>query len=144
MHRSRSEAQAEHVGLESRTRTDRAADAETEDGMSDTPWTPGPWEVARFTDGPADVPGSPGVIRAGEDADKSESYVLFLGDLYQGGECSSADLRLIAAAPDMADFLRLHVAAVDVLGQSNEVVPDWLFSSRARAEALLARIWGEA
>jgi hypothetical protein len=35
MHRSRPEAQAEHVELEPGTRTDRAADGEEEDGMSE-------------------------------------------------------------------------------------------------------------
>jgi hypothetical protein len=40
MHRSRPEAQAEHVGLEPRTGTDRAADEEAEDGMSDEPVEP--------------------------------------------------------------------------------------------------------
>jgi hypothetical protein len=40
MHRSRLEAQAEHLGLEPGAHTDRAADAEEEDGMSDEPVEP--------------------------------------------------------------------------------------------------------
>jgi hypothetical protein len=132
MHRSRPEAQAEHVELEPRTRTDRAADGEEEDGMSDTPWTPGPWDQI----GKEMVQREYVVWRSNYN-DATDTRVIATGIE------SEADARLIAAAPEMAEILFYFVASAD-----DEAVSDLAQATYEncveQSRALLARIRGEA
>lgn len=91
--------------------------------MTDTPWTPGPWEVAT-------IQASPFLAAIDGSVADPTSFAPQVADAVR----SAADARLIAAAPEMAELL-----AVAKNVNTFEHFQDW----GRKADALLSRIRGE-
>lgn len=77
--------------------------------MSETKWTPGPWEVAQddFDDS--------FYVRLRDNPDGIGEYIIAAEIGQPTGDDGRADARLIAAAPEMADALRPFASFLDAL-----------------------------
>ena len=92
--------------------------------MSDTPWTPAPWEhqpkqykvTLSTPDKSQELPGHVRFIRALD----SELDVCFLIDGEGHEEATEADAQLIALAPEMAAAIEAWARASDVRGTNEQ------------------------
>lgn len=93
--------------------------------------TPGPWRI--FYEGSGDylVLGAAGEEVAS--VSRPDAHFMHSGP---GAPINEANARLIAAAPELLDWLRAHVEAY---GQC-ECRPDGIICPHCRAQALLARL----
>ena len=85
--------------------------------------TPGPWRVGWNTAVVADVP-IPDM--------RGSADIAYYGGYLVAESCTSANARLISAAPDLLDALRAAVARVEVANREGDpILSGWLPSARA-------------